>query len=51
MGGAKERVMKAIGDAPVLRARGLRKEYGRETGLVRAVGGSTWRSRRERRWR
>jgi len=31
--------MKAIGDAPVLRARGLRKEYGRETGLVRAVGG------------
>jgi ABC-type glutathione transport system ATPase component len=39
MGGAKERVMKAIGDAPVLRARGLRKEYGRETGLVRAVGG------------
>jgi putative ABC transport system ATP-binding protein len=39
MGGAKERVMKAIGDAPVLRARGLRKEYGRETGLVRAVDG------------
>jgi ABC-type lipoprotein export system ATPase subunit len=38
-GGAKERVMKAIGDAPVLRARGLRKEYGRETGLVRAVDG------------
>jgi hypothetical protein len=38
-GGAKERVMKAIGDVPVLRARGLRKEYGRETGLVRAVGG------------
>ena len=31
--------MKAIGDAPVLRARGLRKEYGRETGLVRAVDG------------
>ena len=31
--------MKAIGDVPVLRARGLRKEYGRETGLVRAVGG------------
>jgi ABC-type glutathione transport system ATPase component len=39
MGGAKECAMKAIGDAPVLRARGLRKEYGRETGLVRAVGG------------
>jgi ABC-type lipoprotein export system ATPase subunit len=39
MGGAKERVMKAIGDAPVLRARGLRKEYGRGTGLVRAVDG------------
>ena len=31
--------MKAIGDAPVLRARGLCKEYGRETGLVRAVDG------------
>ena len=31
--------MKAIGDAPVLRARGLRKEYGRGTGLVRAVDG------------
>ena len=31
--------MKAIGDASVLRARGLREECGRGTGLVRAVGG------------
>ena len=31
--------MRAIGDASVLRACGLRKEYGRETGLVRAVSG------------
>ena len=31
--------MKAIGDASILRACGLRKEYGRETGLVRAVDG------------
>jgi len=29
--------MNAIGDAPALRARGLRKEYGREAALVRAV--------------
>jgi putative ABC transport system ATP-binding protein len=29
--------MNAAGDAPVLRARGLRKEYGRDAALVRAV--------------
>jgi putative ABC transport system ATP-binding protein len=31
--------MNAAGDAPVLRARGLRKEYGRDAALVRAVDG------------
>ena len=31
--------MNAAGDAPVLRARGLRREYGRDAALVRAVDG------------
>ena len=31
--------MSDCADAPVLRARGLRKEYGREASLVRAVDG------------
>ncbi len=33
------RVMSDTGSASMLRARGLRKEYGREAGLVRAVDG------------
>ena len=35
----------------VLRARGLRKEYGREAGWSARWTGSTWRSPRARRWR
>jgi len=31
--------MSDTGSASMLRARGLRKEYGREAGLVRAVDG------------
>jgi ABC-type lipoprotein export system ATPase subunit len=36
---AKERIMSATADTPVLRTRGLRKHYGKGDGLVRAVDG------------
>jgi putative ABC transport system ATP-binding protein len=35
----KERIVNEAADTPVLRARGLRKEYGKGEGLVRAVDG------------
>ena len=42
--------MNGIDGTPVLRARGLRKDYGRDAVAARSTGW-TWTSRRARRWR
>jgi hypothetical protein len=47
----REWIVSDTADTSVLRARGLRKEYGKGNGLVRAVDGVDLDVPAERRWR